>query len=156
MTMNMSKTTTSIAEAKNKKKDITALYDFQRPSRHKDNMTIIYLTAISTIAIILAIMIAVISALYRRRRMLCVTSKSHHSQRSLFAEESKPPTLDSLSFNDSTTDRSKDRIKFHSLESLSDESYINSLDKAISYKASVNQKILCNAPPKSTSATLVS
>lgn len=48
-------------------------------------------------------------------------------------------------------------IQFQSLESLSDDSYINSLDEAISLKASImHKKSLKNASPKSTNGTIIS
>lgn len=48
-------------------------------------------------------------------------------------------------------------FQFHSLESLSDDSYINSLDEAISYKASiVHKKSLKDISPKSIANTAIS
>lgn len=48
-------------------------------------------------------------------------------------------------------------LQFRSLESLSDDSYINSLDEAISYKASIaHKKSLKDLSPKSIANTTIS
>ncbi|VDK78504.1 unnamed protein product [Litomosoides sigmodontis] len=48
-------------------------------------------------------------------------------------------------------------LQFRSLESLSDDSYINTLDEAISYKASISQKkSLKGLSPRSIANTTIS
>ncbi|CAG9537266.1 unnamed protein product [Cercopithifilaria johnstoni] len=98
------------------------------------------------------------SAIYRRRRKLCVSTKAYRQPKSsFFATETEPRTWDSLSFSCAAADFSKSKMQFRSLESLSDDSYINSLDEAISYKASiVHKKSLKDISPKSVANTSIS
>ncbi|VDO51482.1 unnamed protein product, partial [Onchocerca flexuosa] len=136
--------------------DLILFYDSRRIAHHVVPTTV--LIAISGIAIIIAFGIVMASTLYRRRRKLCMSSKSYHQGKSsFFATETESRPWDSLSFNCSFTDFSTSKMQFQSLESLSDDSYINSLDEAISYKASiVYNKSLKNASPKSIANTAIS
>ncbi|VIO89729.1 Uncharacterized protein BM_BM8984 [Brugia malayi] len=138
--------------------EIIAFYDSRHVSNHMDDVLNTILIAISAVAIMTAFGIAMASALYRRRRKLCVSSKLYrHAKSSFFATETETHTWDSLSFSCSATDFPASKMQFHSLESLSDDSYINSLDEAISYKASiVHKKSLKNASPNSTTNKTVS
>uniref|UniRef100_A0AAF5PMH7 Uncharacterized protein n=2 Tax=Wuchereria bancrofti TaxID=6293 RepID=A0AAF5PMH7_WUCBA len=132
--------------------EIIAFYDSRHVSNHMDDVLNTILIAISAVIIMTAfgIGIAMASAFYRRRRKLCVSSKLYrHAKSSFFATETETHTWDSLSFSCSGTDFPTSKMQFRSLESLSDDSYINSLDEAISYKASiVHKKSLKNASPK--------
>ncbi|KAM3727917.1 Proline--tRNA ligase [Dirofilaria immitis] len=121
-----------------KNHDIITFYDSRRVTHRADDVSIIVLIAISGTAIMTAFGIAIASVLYRRRRRFCIPSKAYRQAKSsFFAPETESHTWDSLSFSCSVADFSTSKIQFRSLESLSDDSYINSLDEAISYKASI-------------------
>ncbi|MCP9265273.1 hypothetical protein DINM_020527 [Dirofilaria immitis] len=108
--------------------DIITFYDSRRVTHRADDVSIIVLIAISGTAIMTAFGIG---------------------EKFIFAPETESHTWDSLSFSCSVADFSTSKIQFRSLESLSDDSYINSLDEAISYKASIaHSKSFKNISPK--------
>ncbi|VDK67706.1 unnamed protein product [Onchocerca ochengi] len=138
--------------------DLIAFYDSRRIAHHVGGVPTTVLIVISGIAVTIAFGIAMASILYRHRRRLCTSSKLYRQQKSsFFATETESRPWDSLSFSCSFTDFSTSKMQFQSLESLSDDSYINSLDEAISYKASVvYNKSIKNASPKSITDTAIS
>uniref|UniRef100_A0A0M3IMP6 Conserved protein n=1 Tax=Ascaris lumbricoides TaxID=6252 RepID=A0A0M3IMP6_ASCLU len=76
------------------------------------------------------------SLIYHRRRS-SNSSQNTDPRSSFYAVDNEPRAWDSLSFSQSITDLSNNKVNFQSFESLSDDSYINSLDEAINQKASI-------------------
>ncbi|VDM40551.1 unnamed protein product [Toxocara canis] len=106
-------------------------------SKRNSEVPAILLIAISALALGTALTITLVSLIYHRKRSSAASSQQTDPRSSFYAIENEPRAWDSLSFSQSITDLSNNKVHFQSWESLSDDSYINSLDEAISQKASI-------------------
>uniref|UniRef100_A0A914ZJP1 Uncharacterized protein n=1 Tax=Parascaris univalens TaxID=6257 RepID=A0A914ZJP1_PARUN len=118
--------------------DDASAYRHSKEQRTKRSGEIpaILLIAISALALGIALTITLASLIYHRRRS-SNSSQNTDPRSSFYAVDNEPRAWDSLSFSQSITDLSNNKVNFQSFESLSDDSYINSLDEAINQKASI-------------------